>query len=283
MPTKRKTSKKNLTHAATPRCFKCGILKGERDAYVYFDPILDVDTCIVCAHQEAFPEFIRERTDLIPRDKENLIAQLGLSEDGEPLFPIPGMIRASSPFEWSTQTIDGSEYGAKWKYYLVEITDVVIGHFPEPNHSGLINFQTHCFLWEHPDDPRKVLWPCRLRVFYKASHGFLEKRYSHESTDKKARIENADLINSKEELSRVWNGLQIFIKSENKGGRPPGSGWYPDPEQFRSKLVSKYNSLAYDEDPTQKQVARCMGLSLRSFERKLATHRISWPPKKSHR
>lgn len=169
-------------------------------------------------------------------DLRLLIQQLGLNVKNLPKHFTYRARQNSSAFfngfEWWVGKEPGSNFGEQWSSYRVEYTGVVVSMTSEPRAEKLtMGLGWHIY---HPEDERKVVWICRIRIIHSPTRAYLEVRYKHRLRPE-FEIKNLQKDTNDETFRKVWAGRQLFMKAI-KRGRPYGS-YYVSDEDLPKALI----------------------------------------------
>lgn len=222
--------------------------------------------CSWCSMKRGGSSFIKERVvdDLI--DKKIIVSVLRLVKADEPIWDTIEDFKESFGFEWYETDIEGKEFGKAWQDYHIFYTGVVMDEKKDPDEEIKISYPLW-LIW-HPEDSTKLVWIFRAMIFYKYSLAFAEV-FQINPANVKESIQNAQRINTKNELERVWKGFQLFRELKKNSGRPPK---FRNIEDFKEKIRIAYENN-YDlglkadvsPDPTRLNIAAFIGLSESTF------------------
>lgn len=185
-------------------------------------------------------------------------------------------------------------------YYSILVTDDYLNKMNCHNHDkftielfGLklktvpmnsLAYQTQPFYWR--ESPQEVIQVWRMRIFIcrpqelnttesnpissdEAPFPCLEERWHPEKSYPTIHLQNLANPETGHSLLKFYTRLSnIDSKRNSHTGRPPGSGWFrSDSAFFRAMMITrKQLQSKYDREPTQKEVAWAMSVSLSTFK-----------------
>jgi hypothetical protein len=222
--------------------------------------------CSWCSMKKGGSSFISDRVLDDLADKKIIVSLLRLVKEGEPESDSKEDLKVLSDFEWYEYDKEGKEFGDEWQDYHIRYTGVLFGEKKDPAEN--IKISAPLWLIWHPEDSTKLVWIFRSWVFYKNSLAFAEILQNNLVKVKES-IQNAQRINTKAELEKVWKGFQLFRELKKNSGRPPK---FCNVEDFKEKIGAayKYNYglMLKDEispDPTRLDIAAFIGISEAAF------------------
>jgi hypothetical protein len=189
-------------------------------------------------------DFIRKRGGIDDNYEglQILIKQLRLTDKKNPGYPTveewEELAKDVKRFEWFIDAQLGKDFGNEWKDYHLTYTGVVIAEYEKPKPEGVEPMPYAWLIW-HPKDERKLVWICQIRIRYRLSLAYLEIKYQ-DSSKPNVTLTNAWKVRRQDELLKVWKGLELFRKTQKRGGRQLGDRLKPVEDVYKDlEPVSK--------------------------------------------